>query len=319
MTKILRQCLARNLGDRSRHFHAGRPAADDDEVHCRRSRRRVLRFLGKFEGHQDASPDLNGVLEALQTGRELFPFGVAEIGMARPSRDDEVIIMNFALPRPHNVRPDVDLVHFREDHFDIFIFSKDPAHRRGNIRRRKRSGCDLVKERLKEVIIRPIDHRYPDRLIPEVLRGLQATKARADNHDARCAGLCGFHRQMIAVLPGGKQKIGCQFRRTCVSSAPYAQVHRAQQDEKSRRQAVQNYRDGKSAALPRHAPASHGDEERQAQEASGKIWGSCTRPTCSGSRRTCLSPKESRTAGAGKLSGEKLDAIGPFSLERATR
>ena len=52
-------------------------------------------------------------------------------------------------------------LHFGENHFDVFVFSKNPANRRGDIRRRKRRGRDLVKERLKKMIIRPINHRYP--------------------------------------------------------------------------------------------------------------------------------------------------------------
>ena len=46
--------------------------------HGCRPRLRVLRLFGKFEGQQNASPDLDRVFEALQTG-ELLPFLVAEV------------------------------------------------------------------------------------------------------------------------------------------------------------------------------------------------------------------------------------------------
>ena len=165
-------------------------------------RRRVRRFLGKLEGHQNTPPDFDRILETLQTGCEFFPFLVPKVGVARASRDDQVVIMNLALPRPHDTRYDIDGLHFGENHLNVFVFSKNTAHRAGNVRRREGSGRDLIKERLKEVIVGAIDDRHVHWFVGQVFGRLEAAEAGTDNHDVRAGCFWGFHRRMIAGLAG---------------------------------------------------------------------------------------------------------------------
>ncbi len=148
----------------------------------------------------DAPPDLDRVLEALQAGREFFPFVVAEIGVTRPSRDDQVIVANLALRRLHDARLEVDRLNFREHHLDVFILSQNPTHGPRDVRGRESSGGDLVEKRLEKVIIRPVDNRDANRLVAQVFGGLQATKSSANNDNPRRGGSWAFHRQMIAGL-----------------------------------------------------------------------------------------------------------------------
>ncbi len=64
---------------------------------------------------------------------------------------------------------------------------------------------------------------------------------------------------------------GCLPRIPPLSSAPYAEIHRAQQDAESRVQAVQNYRNRQGFASARLAPAFALDQERQEKAPHGEI------------------------------------------------
>ena len=117
--EILREGVARDLGDRSRHFHTGRSATDDDEGHRGGLRCFVGDFLRVFEGQQQTPPDFHGVLETLQARREFLPFVMSEIGMPCSRREDEIIVADFPVADVHGLRGDVDRFHFRENYFRV--------------------------------------------------------------------------------------------------------------------------------------------------------------------------------------------------------
>ncbi len=202
MPEILGQRFARDLGDRTRHFDPGRAATDDDEIHCRGPRFRILGFLGKLEGHQNAPPNLDRVFQTLEAGSEFFPFVVPEIRMARAGRDDQIVVGNLVLCRPHAARLQIDRTDFGQKHLDVFVFAENTADRRCDVGRRKGCGRDLIEQRLKEMIVRAVDHRHPDRFVTEMLGRLQTAKAGADDHNARVGRFLRFHRQMIAGIDG---------------------------------------------------------------------------------------------------------------------
>ena len=183
MAEILRQCIARDFCDRARHFDAGGSATDNDERHCGLTCGFVGNFLGIFECHQNAAANFDCVLQALQTRRQFLPLRMSKIRMPRASSDNQVIVIHFAIGHFHFFRIHVDRLNFREDHLHIFAFAQDRAHRRGNVRRGKGRGRDLIKERLKQMIIRPVDHRHPDRFAREFFGRLETAESGADNHD----------------------------------------------------------------------------------------------------------------------------------------
>src|SRR5262245_61428637 len=59
----------------------------------------------------------------------------------------------------------------------------------GHIRRLERSGCSLVQQWLKDLMIVAIDQRHVDGRALESLRCGHAAKATADDHDARSLSL----------------------------------------------------------------------------------------------------------------------------------
>ena len=117
--EILLERVARDLGNRSRHFHAGRTATDDDEGHRGRLGGFVRDFFRVFEGQQKTPADFHRVLEALQARREFLPFVMSEIGMPRAGREDEIIVGDFPIADVDGLRRDIDRFHFRQNHFRV--------------------------------------------------------------------------------------------------------------------------------------------------------------------------------------------------------
>jgi hypothetical protein len=68
-----------------------------------------------------------------------------------------------------------------------------------------------------------------------------------------------------------RRKSGCHEGKLPLSSAPYAESDRTQQNSKSRLETVQDHRDRQSHAATRFAPAFAFLEERQAQAALGQV------------------------------------------------
>ena len=113
--------------------------------------------------------------------------------MPRSGGQNEIIVIEFAIDHFYLPRIHIDRLNFSEDHLHVFAFAQNRSHGSGNIRRRKRSGRDLIKQRLKQMVIRPVDHRNLDGSTGEFLGRLQAAEPGADNHDARNFRGGGFH------------------------------------------------------------------------------------------------------------------------------
>ena len=84
----------------------------------------------------------------------------------------------------HLLAYSVDPRHFREHDPDIPLFSEDAANGRGNISRRKRSRCDLIKQRLKQMVVVAIDQRDVERSVRKAFGSRQPTKAASNNYNA---------------------------------------------------------------------------------------------------------------------------------------
>ena len=67
----------------------------------------------------------------------------------------------------------------------VFEVAQDAPDRRGDIRGRKRRGRNFVKERLKKMVIGPVDNGDADRFVAELFRRFKATKAGSHDHDMR--------------------------------------------------------------------------------------------------------------------------------------
>ena len=79
------------FGDLAGHLDARRACADDRERQQLLAPRRIAGPLGLLERAEDASAQLQRVVDRLHAGRELGEMVVAEIRLARACRDDQAV------------------------------------------------------------------------------------------------------------------------------------------------------------------------------------------------------------------------------------
>ena len=182
MPEVAGERLPRDLGERARHFDAGRPAADDDERQQRRPLRRIALALGALERQQHAPPDLERILQRLQARRDRPPLVVAEVRVRRPGRDDQEVVVERAVGQQQSIALAVDPDGLGEQHLDVLLPAQDPADRRGDVARRERRHRHLVEQRLEHVMVAPIDERHLHRLPAQRPGGVQPAEPSANNH-----------------------------------------------------------------------------------------------------------------------------------------
>ena len=184
------QRLARDLGDGARHLDAGRAAADDDEGQEAALLGLIGRKLGLLEREQNAAPDARRVFDALEAGRELRPLVVAEIGVRRAGRDDQIVIRQVDRLRAQELGGLIDAGHVGHQHGRIGLAAQDVADRPGDVGRRERRGRDLIEQRLEAMVVLPVDDDHVDRRAPQRLGGFQAAEAGPDDDDRRLFWSC---------------------------------------------------------------------------------------------------------------------------------
>ena len=183
MAKVLHKGHARDLGDRPGHFDPGGTAPDDHESQSRAPHGIILGLFGDLESEQHPAADFQRIVETLQPGGQLLPFVVAKVGVPRPGGDDEKVVGDFAVAG-HDLFPvHVDALRFGENDLGIFLRADDVAQRLGDVRRRKRGRGHLVKQRLEEMMILPVEQRDADIGLAQRLGRLQPAKAAADDDD----------------------------------------------------------------------------------------------------------------------------------------
>jgi hypothetical protein len=77
--------------------------------------------------------------------------------------------------------------------------------------------------------------------------------------------------QNFVLARAARRKTGCHEAKVALSSAPYAESDRAQQNSKIGLETVQNHRDGQSHAATRFPPASAFLEKWETQAPHGEV------------------------------------------------
>src|SRR4029077_7010981 len=143
--------------------------------------------LGLLEGAEDFVSNTDGIGQAFQSRSKLFKFVVPEITVSRTGGENEVVVRNRHMLAIRIVYKNAALrfIHARNlanDHRWISMSSQYFADWRTHLRRREYCGRYLVKKRLKNMMVRPINENDFDRRIAKGFSRSQTTKTAADDH-----------------------------------------------------------------------------------------------------------------------------------------
>src|SRR6266542_2937728 len=183
--EIARQDVPGNLADGSRELGARRAAADQHESQEGPSPAGARFPLGLLEGEEDPSPDLEGILQVLQSRRARLPLLVSEVGMPRSGCEDEEVVSDTTVGHDDVAGSGVHRDRVREQHLRVLLPAQDRTNRIGDVARRERRGRHLVEERLEEMVIAAIHDGDLNRGVAKCLRGREPSEARTDDDDAR--------------------------------------------------------------------------------------------------------------------------------------
>ena len=181
VAEIPLQRMARQFGDRPRHFDAGRSAADDDRGQEHRLLDRIRADLGLLEGDQQSRADGPGVFEIFRTGRHRRPFVVAEVAVGRTGRDHQPVERDGAVGEHHPSSVEVDAGNIAADDIDIGMAREQPADRLGDVAGRQRRRRHLVEKGHEQVVVAPVDDRDLDRGAAEAAGAGEPAETGADD------------------------------------------------------------------------------------------------------------------------------------------
>ena len=181
--EIFRQCLPSDAGDRTRKLNAGRAAADNDKIQLPLIAVKIGVAFGILERKQNPPSDLDRVLDCFQPGSLSLPIVVPKISMTGPGSDDQIVVCDLGtvgqrdaivfLIKPSNIT---------QNDLDILEFMQDTSDRLCDLAGRKHRRRDLIKQRLKNVVIFAIDQRDLNRPVSKLFGRRQPAKTAADNH-----------------------------------------------------------------------------------------------------------------------------------------
>jgi len=172
---------------RARELDACGPASNDDESLQRLASRLVLRALRLLESQQKAISDVERVLDALETRRQLLPLRVPEVRVPSSRRRNQIIVrkLHVAIVEHHDAAGSVDGSGLTQKHRGVPLIAKQPTDRYSDVARRERGARHLIQKRLEEVVVRAVNDRQVNRGALEAPRRREATKTTADYDDTR--------------------------------------------------------------------------------------------------------------------------------------
>src|SRR5579871_1617125 len=114
---------------------------------------------------------------------------MTKIGMRRSGCEDEIIIRDTpAFAQQNCMIAEIDAGYLRHEDLGVALALENRSHRPRNISWRECPGGDLIEQRLKTMMVQPIDDREPDGRPRQRLCGFQSAETGADNNDARYLG-----------------------------------------------------------------------------------------------------------------------------------
>src|SRR4051812_43041314 len=151
--------------------------------------------------------------------------------------EDEIIVREIELTRLDLFGRNIHGLHLGKDYLHVAAFAQDAANRSGDVGRRQRCSCDLVQQRLEEVMIGPVNDRHLDLFTGELLGGFESAEACPDDNYPRPSSRSVFHRAnfprvaadasiLLVNQVGAKPVVTCRrcaiLRALCQSRLPAA-------------------------------------------------------------------------------------------------
>jgi len=105
-----------------------------------------------FESQQDTSADIGGIVDGLRRWAKGCPI-VAEIGVLGAGCDDKMIEPDGASFAQDFFVRDINGGNLCENDLDVVLTAQNTADRRGNVGVATMLRCDLIQQRLEQVIV----------------------------------------------------------------------------------------------------------------------------------------------------------------------
>ena len=186
MVVVALERVARQLGDRARQLDAGGAAADDDEGQLRALQRGVVLLLRALEGDEDPVADVERVAQALQPRCARSPLRVTEVERLHAGgHNQEVVRQLVAARQPHHLRVRIDRVGLGHQHLGVLVPAQERAKRIADVGGLELGRGRLIEQRLKDVVVLPVDERDLNRRVPQRAHGREPAEATAEDHDTR--------------------------------------------------------------------------------------------------------------------------------------
>ncbi len=108
-------------------------------------------------------PDVGRLFDALHPRSPLAPRIVPVVKGLRTCGDDQRVVLDAgAIGEHYALGNRIEIDNLTQKHARIFLAAEHAAQRSCNFSGRQRTGRDLIQQRLKEVIVPPVNQRHID-------------------------------------------------------------------------------------------------------------------------------------------------------------
>ncbi len=139
----------------------------------------------------------DGFLNVLDLKAALFYRVHAEEICLRTDRDNQIIVSNHRAVHPDIAHFKVYFCHFAQLECDVLLLPEDRPERVCDLRRQESRDGDLIKQRLKEVIILLVNQCDLDRDISQMACHIQAAKACPNDDNMWDVHICAPKQQNV--------------------------------------------------------------------------------------------------------------------------
>ena len=175
------------LGDLTGHLDTGGSGPDDDERQQLLPAGRVTGALGLLERAEDATAQLQRIVDGLHAGGELGEMVVAEVGLSGTGGDDQAVERGHVrVPEQfgaHGLGFEVDARHVTEQHLGVPLVAQDHPRGRCDLAFGDDPRGHLVQQRLEQVMSGSGDQLDVDVGLLELLGRRQTAETGSDDDD----------------------------------------------------------------------------------------------------------------------------------------